>query len=503
MTPTILGPGTLLGETPRMFIGGDWVAREDTRPVENPTTGQAFTSVPEATDEDVERAMDAARTAQRAWARRSVPERALVLEAVMEEITRHAEELAWIVVTEQGKTIVEARGEIEGTRAFFDVARSHKYDAVGAMFPPMESGEHLTVREEPLGVVVAIIPWNFPAAIFARKVAPALMAGNAVVLKPSEVTPLSSLALARVCQDAGVPAGLVNVVTGAGRVVGKRLVEHPLTAMVTVTGSTRAGREILAQAAPRVIPVSLELGGKAPVIVFPDADLDLAVRKAVEARFWNCGQVCTCNERTYVHRSIHDEFVRRFVELAEQIRLGDPADESSQMGPKVSAPEWSKVKDMVDAAVRTGATVVTGGGRPEGERFAAGYWFAPTVLTGATNDMAIVQEEVFGPVVPIVPFEDYDEVIAMANSTAYGLTSYVFTESITTANRATDDLHFGEVYINKIGPEQPQGFHTGWKMSGLGGEDGRYGYERYLRKKTVYLRYGHGEDTAPQGWTGA
>jgi lactaldehyde dehydrogenase / glycolaldehyde dehydrogenase len=490
MTDPILGPGTLLGPEPAMLIGGRRVTAAETRPVENPATGEPLAAVPEATADHVAEALAAAADAQRAWARTSHPQRAEALAAVMAEIDAHAEELARIVVAEQGKPVTEARGEIGGAKLFLDVALGNKYRDVGELVAPNTAGEQIAIREEPYGVVAAIIPWNFPAAIFARKVGPALMAGNAVVVKPSELTPLSALAMARVCQLAGVPDGLVNVVCGEGRVVGRQLVEHPLTSMVTLTGSTRAGREILAQAAAKVMAVSLELGGKAPVIVFPDADLDLAVRKAFEARFWNCGQVCTCNERTYVHASLHDEFVARFVELAREIRIGDPAADDTELGPKVSAAEWDKVKGLVDGAVAAGAKVVLGGDRPEGDRFRRGHWFAPTVLTGVGNDMEVVQREVFGPVLPILPFDGYDEVITWANSTDYGLTSYVFTEDLRTAMRATDDLEFGEVYVNEVGPEQFQAFHSGWKLSGLGGDDGRHGYDRYVRRKTVYLRYG-------------
>jgi lactaldehyde dehydrogenase / glycolaldehyde dehydrogenase len=490
MTDSIFGPGTLLGPEPTMLIGGRRVTTAETRPVENPATGEQLAAVPEATADHVAEALAAAAAAQRAWARTSHPQRAEVLAAVMAEIDRHAEELARIVVAEQGKPITEARGEIGGARLFLDVALGNKYRDVGELVAPNTAGEQIAIREEPYGVVAAIIPWNFPAAIFARKVGPALMAGNAVVVKPSELTPLSALAMARVCQLAGVPDGLVNVVCGEGRVVGRQLVEHPLTSMVTLTGSTRAGREILAQAAGKVMAVSLELGGKAPVIVFPDADLDLAVGKAFEARFWNCGQVCTCNERTYVHASLHDEFVARFAELARGIRIGDPTADDTELGPKVSAAEWDKVKGLVDGAVAAGAKVVLGGDRPEGGRFTRGHWFAPTVLTGVGNDMEVVQREVFGPVLPVLPFDGYDEVIAWANSTDYGLTSYVFTEDLRTAMRASDDLEFGEVYVNAVGPEQFQAFHSGWKLSGLGGDDGRHGYDRYVRRKTVYLRYG-------------
>jgi lactaldehyde dehydrogenase/glycolaldehyde dehydrogenase len=357
------------------------------------------------------------------------------------------------------------------------------------MFAPDAANEHLMVRNVPYGVVVGIIPWNYPAALFARKVAPAIMAGNTIVLKPHEETPLAALALARIVEEAGVPPGVVNVVTGAGRVVGDALVRHPITAMVTVTGSVRGGREILATAAENIVPVSLELGGKAPFIVLDDADLEAAVENAVDARFWNCGQVCTCNERTYVQRGVYDAFVERFVEAASSLRLGDPTREDVQMGPKVSRPELEKVETLVGGAVEDGAEIVLGGGRPEGVEFAKGYWFEPTVLTGTTNGMDIIQNEVFGPVLPIQPFDDFGEVVDLANDSRYGLTAYVFTSNLHKAMRAIDGIDFGEVYVNKIGPEQLQGFHTGYRLSGMGGDDGPYGYERYLRRKTVYLHY--------------
>jgi lactaldehyde dehydrogenase/glycolaldehyde dehydrogenase len=286
-----------------------------------------------------------------------------------------------------------------------------------------------------------------------------------------------------------VPPGVVNVVTGAGRVVGDALVRNPITQMVSMTGSVRGGREILAAAAENITPVSLELGGKAPFIVLEDADLDAAVENAVDARFWNCGQVCTCNERTYVQRGVYEEFVERFVEAAASLRMGEPTREDVQMGPKINEPELDKVEALVKGAVDQGAHVVLGGGRPEGEEFERGYWFEPTVLTGTTNDMDIVQSEVFGPVLPIQPFDNFDEVVNLANDSRYGLTAYVFTSNLHKAMRAIEDIDFGEIYVNKIGPEQLQGFHTGYRLSGMGGDDGPYGYERYLRRKTVYLHY--------------
>jgi lactaldehyde dehydrogenase/glycolaldehyde dehydrogenase len=479
----------ILGDRPGMYIGGSWVTAEETTPVVNPANESIVAEVPEASVSQAEEALRAAQNAQKGWARMSGVERGALLRAIAAGIRDRKEELARLVVSEQGKTITEARGEIDGAAAFFDYYAGYDRAQVGTMFAPDGRGEQLYIKSIPYGVVVAITPWNFPAAIFARKVAPAIMAGNSIVLKPSQETPLAALALARIVEAAGAPPGVVNVVTGGGRTVGNALVTHPITDMVTVTGSVRAGREILTAAAEKIIPVSLELGGKAPFIVLDDADMDLAVRNAVAARFWNCGQVCTCNERTYVHSSVYDEFVERFVEAAAALRLGDPSREDVQMGPKVSEAELSKVEAAVRNAVDAGASVALGGGRPEGEDFERGYWFEPTVLTGVDNGMDIVQEEVFGPVLPVQSFEDFEEAVDLANDSSYGLTAYLFTSDLNRALRAIDEIDFGEVYINKIGPEQVQGFHTGYRLSGLGGDDGQYGYERYLRKKTVYIGY--------------
>ena len=479
-----------------MYIGGRWVTADETRPVINPADESTVAEVPEAGAEHAEMALEAARNAQRAWARRSGVERGAVLRAIADGIRARQEDLARLVVSEQGKTITEARGEVGAAAGFFDFFAGFDRAQVGAMFAPDGRGEHLFIRDVPYGVVVGIIPWNYPAASFARKVAPAIMAGNAIVLKPHEETPLTALAIAGIIAEAGVPGGVVNVVTGGGRTAGSALVRSPLTQMVTVTGSVRAGREILAAAADNITPVSLELGGKAPFIVLDDADLDVAVQNAVNARFWNCGQVCTCNERTYVHSGLYDEFVERFIEAASVIKMGDPMRDDVQMGPKANGPELEKVEAMVGAAVEQGASVALGGKRPEGEPFGRGFWYEPTVLTGVRNDMEIVQDEIFGPVLPIQPFDDFEEAVNLANDSRYGLTAYVFTSDLRRAMRAIDDIDFGEVYVNKIGPEQLQGFHQGYRLSGMGGDDGKYGYERYSHRKTIYLRYG--EDTVDE-----
>ena len=475
-----------------MRIGAEWRGSSDgaKRHVLDPSTGEPFAEVPEATTEDAHAALVAARDAQRAWEVRPGIERAAYLTRIAELIRENVDRLARVVVREQGKPLHEAEGEINGTAGFFEYFATFARGQMGEIMAADNPDEDIWVRNVPYGVVLGIIPWNYPAALFARKVAPALMAGNAIVIKPSDETPLSSLELARLCEEAGVPAGLVNVVTGRGSVIGDFMVRDRITQLVTVTGSVRAGREILKAAAENITVVSLELGGKAPFIVMDDADLDLAVRNALTARFLNNGQVCTCNERTYVQRRVYDRFVDRFVELASQLKLGDPMDRGTDLGPKVNQAELEKVERLVDQARSEGAEVVLGGKRPEGDRFRRGFWYEPTVLTNVRNDMEIIQKEVFGPVLPVMPFDDFEEAIGLANDTPYGLSAYLFTNDLRRAMRAVQAVRFGEIYINKIGPEQLQGFHTGYGLSGMGGDDGPHGLDHYFRKKTVYFNYG-------------
>ncbi len=476
----------------QMRIGGQWrdATGGQTRPVLNPATGEAFAEVPEGTREDAHAALEAAANAQPAWAALAGVQRATYIKRIAALIREDADRLARLVVQEQGKPLFEAQGEIGGTAEFFDYFATFARAATGEIIASDSPDEDIWIRSVPYGVVVGIIPWNYPAALFARKVAPALMAGNTIVIKPHEDTPLSSLALAKIVEAAGIPAGVVNVVTGAGTVVGDALVRDDITQLVTVTGSVRAGRQILEAAARNITVVSLELGGKAPFIVMDDAEMDAAVRNAVTARFMNCGQVCTCNERTYVHRRVFDQFLERYVAMAGKLRMGDPMQLGTELGPKINQIELEKIEHMVGHAQEQGAQLVMGGKRPEGEQFQKGFWYEPTVLTHVRNDMDIMQQEVFGPITPIMPFDDFEEAIALANDTRYGLTAYLFTKDIQRMMRAVQAVRFGEIYINKIGPEQLQGFHTGYGLSGQGGDDGAHGFDHYLRKKTVYVNYG-------------
>ena len=475
-----------------MHIGGEWRGSSSgqTRSVLNPANGEAFAEVPEGTREDAHAALVAAREAQPAWEALTGIQRADYLKRIVDLIRADSERLARLVVQEQGKPLVEARGEIGGTAGFFDYFSSFARAPIGEIIASDNADEDIWIRNVPYGVVVGIIPWNYPAALFARKVAPALMAGNTIVIKPHEDTPLSAIEIMKIVEAAGVPPGVVNVVTGAGVEVGDALVRDEITQLVTVTGSVRAGQQILAAASRNITVVSLELGGKAPFIVMDDANMDLAVRNAITARFVNCGQVCTCNERTYVHRRVFDQFLERYVAVAGKLRMGDPMRTDIDLGPKVNQAELEKIERMVARAEEQGAQIVTGGKRPEGEPFGKGFWYEPTVLTNVRNEMDIMQQEIFGPISPVMPFDDFEEAIALANDTRYGLSAYLFTNDLKRMMRAVQAIDFGEVYINKIGPEQLQGFHTGYRLSGQGGDDGRHGFDHYFRKKTVYVNYG-------------
>ncbi len=471
----------------QMLIDGALVGAKENSEVLNPTTGEVYARVPEAAPDQVDAALAAARRAQRDWGSAAPIERAKVMKRIASLVREQAEELARIVVSEQGKPILEARGEAAGAAEFFDYFAEFARRIQGEILPSDHPGEQIWIQRVPVGVVAAIIPWNYPLALVSRKVAPAMIAGDTIVLKPHEETPVSALAMARIFEAAGVPKGVVNIVTGTGETVGKQLCTSDGVDLISMTGSVPTGKIIMRNAADRMTPVSLELGGKAPFIVMEDCDLDLAVRSALTSRFMNCGQVCICNERTFVARPVYDEFVERFVAASGKLRIGDPMLETTDIGPKVSREELDKVARYVERARSDGARVLMGGGAPETAPTPGGNWFAPTVLADVLPDMEIMRNEVFGPVIPILPFDDFDAVLETANNSRYGLSAYLFTNDLEKVMRAVADLDFGELYVNRVGPESVQGYHVGYRDSGIGGEDGVHGLDAYLRKKTVYV----------------
>ena len=487
-----------------LYIDGAWHAGEGgaDRQVVNPATGMAFAQVPEASPQQALAALAAARRAQPAWGRRAPIERARIMRRIATLIRRDAEALARLVVTEQGKPILEARGEVAGAAEFFDFYAEYARRIEGEILPSDFADEQIWIQRVPVGVVIGIIPWNYPAALVSRKVAPAMIAGDAIVLKPHELTPLSALCMARLFEEAEVPPGVVNVVTGAGETVGEALCGSPDVDLITMTGSVPAGRRIMTVAAQNLTAVSLELGGKAPFIVLADADLDLAVRSAVTSRFMNCGQVCICNERTLVEAPIFDDFVERFVAETKKLRIGDPMREDTDIGPKMSEEEREKVEAMLAGAVNEGARLALAGGRPADPPTPAGYWMSPAVLTHVRPEMDIMQKEIFGPVVPIMPFEKFSDAVGISNRSRYGLSAYLFTRDIRRVMQMVRDVEFGEIYVNRIGPESLQGFHVGYRQSGVGGDDGTHGLELYLRKKTVYLNYSDGPTAGLMPYSG-
>jgi len=472
-----------------MFIDGRWSpgAAAAVTEVENPANEATIAVVPRGTAADADRALEAARRAQPAWAALPAVERGRLVGALADAVRANSEMLARIVVAEQGKPLDQARGEIGATETFLRYAAEMARRIEGDIFPSDSPDEEVWIRRVPHGVVVGLTAWNYPSALAARKAGPALTAGNTFVLKAHEFTPLSGLALAALAEEVGFPPGVFNVVTG-GREVGEALVASPLSELVTMTGSTRAGREIYRAGAERIKVIRLELGGKAPFIVMDDADLDAAVASAVTARFTNCGQVCTCNERLYLHERIADRFLEQFIARVRALRIGDPLT-SPDLGPKISGPEVDKVAGIVERSRAAGAEVLLAGGPLRDGAFAKGHWYAPTVLRLRDNSAPVMREEVFGPVVPAVTFRDFDEALALANDSEYGLSAYVYTNDLGRLMRLTGELDFGEIYFNRTNGELIQGFHTGWGLSGLGGEDGKYGFDGYLRKKTMYVNW--------------
>jgi lactaldehyde dehydrogenase/glycolaldehyde dehydrogenase len=470
-----------------MYVDGAWgEASGPAIDVIDPATEDVVAGVPSGTAGDVEAALSSARRAQKEWALAGSVARGAYLRELADLIHANADRLAGLISLEMGKPAAEAAGELEFAEGL--VRHSAEWDRrlEGEVLPGETGGESVHLLRAPLGVVAAICPWNFPLAVLCRKLAPALLTGNTVVAKPSEVSPLSSIELVRLIdENLGLPAGVFNLVCGAGE-TGAAMVASPHTAMVSFTGHRDTGKRIMAEAAGDLTRVALELGGKAPAIVWRDADLDVAVPALIEARFTNAGQVCTSAERVFVHSDLLDEFTDRYVAAAESLVLGAASGEGVQMGPMASAAQLEKVGAAVERAVGDGAQVLTGGGRPNG----SGYFFSPTVLGGVRPEMDVMTEETFGPVAPIIGVDSLGEVLGYANDSRYGLSAYLFSRDYPTVMRAVEELEFGEIYVNRSLGESIHAHHSGYKESGIGGEDGKWGLMRYTQIKTAYHRYG-------------
>jgi len=472
------------------YIGGQW-RRGEGAPltVVNPATEAVIAEVATATAAQVGAAVAAARGASAAWARTPPPERAAALRRIADALEANEERLAESLMAEIGKPRRRAHEDVRNSAAYLRYMAEWDRRIEGEIPPSDNANEAIHLLRVPLGVVAAITAWNYPLDLMIRKVAPALITGNTVIVKPTELAPLTTLAAVRiVAEQADLPPGVLNLVTGGGD-VGQALVAHPGVDMISMTGHRDTGKRIMAAAAANLTRVSLELGGSAPAIVLPDADLDRAVEALIFSRFENAGQVCTAAERILVHDEVHDAFVERYVAAAARLRVGLPEDDPD-LGPLVSREQREKVRAAVSAARAGGATVRLGGERPQGPDFDKGFWFSPTVLTDVPLDGSSSCDEIFGPVAAISRVADIEQAIAVANGTRYGLSAFLFSESYRTVMQVADRLACGELYINRAMGEALQGFHTGHKESGIGGEDGRHGVLKYTQIKTVYHSYG-------------
>jgi acyl-CoA reductase-like NAD-dependent aldehyde dehydrogenase len=471
----------------KMFIDGEWIDsdNEETLEVINPTTEQAFATVPKATKEQVKGALEAAQKAQKKWEELAPLRRAQYLFKIAELIRRDRERLARILTKEQGKPIFESRFEIDGTAMNFQYYAEYARRIEGEVLPSDFAKQAIMILRLPIGVVASITPWNFPSSTVARKLAPALITGNTVVTKPSSNTPLSSVEIVKLAEEAGLPKGVLNLVTGSGSEVGDELVKNKITGLVTMTGSTEAGRKIMASASDHLAKLVLELGGKAPLIVWEDADMDWALKCAVWARFWNCGQTCICAERVYVDEKIKNKFIAAFARSVRGLRIGNPFSHSTDLGPMVSQDQRNTTEGFVEKAKGEGDKVITGGEVPKNER--KGWYYEPTIIETSDQKSPLIQEEIFGPVAPILGVDSFDKAVDYANDSIYGLSSYVFTKDNHRIMKALYEIKFGETYVNQVGPEQFQGAHTGFRQTGLGAEGSRYGLECYTQLKTAYV----------------
>lgn len=465
------------------LIDGQWVTAEKWIDVDDPATGERIGRVPRCSGKQVERAIDAAARAMIPWAQRPAKERANVLRRYFELIMANQEALAALLTREQGKPLAEARGEIAYAANFIEWFAEEAKRVYGDVLPSHAGDKRIVVLKQPIGVVAAITPWNFPSAMITRKIGPALAAGCGVVLKPASQTPFSALALGVLAQEAGLPDGLLNIVTGSAGEIGDVLTASETVRKLSFTGSTDVGARLYAQCAPSIKKLSLELGGNAPFIVFDDADLDAAVAGAIQSKFRNAGQTCVCANRIYAQAGIHDAFVEKLTAATNKLHVAPGTDKGSEIGPLIDDKAVAKVREHIADAVAHGARVVTGG-EPHA---LGGRFFTPTLITGVTQDMAVAREETFGPLAPVFRFETEDEVIAMANDTPYGLASYFYARDLGRVWRVAERIEAGIVGVNTGLISTELAPFGGVKLSGLGREGSRYGIDDYLELKYVCL----------------
>lgn len=471
--------------TNQLFINNEFVESKsnDTMEVINPATGEAFDTITFATEEEVNEAIEKSKHAQLEWEKVPAPTRAEHVKLLIPLLEQNKDELAKLYVKEQGKTLAQAEGEIDKAVQFIDYMTSLSMRNKGEVLQNSVSHEMIQLIKKPIGVTAGIVPWNAPIMVLMRKVIPALVTGCSIVIKPSEETTLLTLRLAELFRASTIPAGLVQIVPGTGETVGTQLATHKDVQLISLTGSMRAGKAVYKNAADTVKKVNLELGGNAPVLVTPHANLDKAVDYIVTARINNAGQVCTCPERIFVHEDVHDDFVSKAKQRMSDLQVGDPLDDNTDYGAIINQTQLDSIDNKVQEAIKNGADLVLGGHKLD----RAGFFYEPTILDNVKKDDSAFKEEIFGPVLAITTYNDFDEAIDAANDTNAGLSSYIFSENLKEVMEATERLKFGEVYANCEAEEVVNGYHAGWRESGLGGADGIHGFEEYYNTTVSYI----------------
>ncbi|WP_404433468.1 NAD-dependent succinate-semialdehyde dehydrogenase [Sutcliffiella horikoshii] len=464
-----------------MYINGEWMNTEEVIEVTNPATGEVIGTVPSISEDQLEKVVQHAEEAFQTWRNYTAYERADILNKWFLLLEENKKLIAETLTKEQGKPFREALGEVGYANSFVDWYKEEGKRIYGETIPSSSKDKRVLIQKQPVGVVAAITPWNFPAAMITRKVAPALAAGCTVIVKPAGQTPLTALLLAKYADEAGVPKGVLQVITGKSSVIGESLMKHKDVKKLTFTGSTEIGKKLMEQASHTVKKLSLELGGHAPFIIFEDADLEKAAKGLVQSKFRNAGQTCICANRIYVQESVAEEFTSLFVKEVSKLKVGNGMERGVDLGPLIDEDALEKVKEHLSDAKDKGAAVAFGG-QVNDKTF-----MEPTVITGVTDEMLCMNEETFGPLAPITTFKEEDEAIKRANNSPYGLAAYVFTEKMSRIYRVTEGLDYGIIGVNDGAPSVAQAPFGGLKESGIGREGGHHGMEEYLEVKYVSL----------------
>jgi succinate-semialdehyde dehydrogenase / glutarate-semialdehyde dehydrogenase len=469
-----------------MYINGEWIGNdyEDLIEVINPATKEVIGAVPTGGAYEAELAVDSAHKAFRNWSKKTAEERYMLLMKWHLLIEENKHEIARIMTMEQGKPLKEALGEVQYANGFISWYAEEGKRIYGETIPSSHPNKRILIRKEPVGVVAAITPWNFPAAMITRKIGPALAAGCTAVVKPANQTPLTALKLVELAQKAGIPAGVINVITGRSSEIGEVWLKDSRVTKITFTGSTEVGKTLMVGAAQNVKKVSLELGGNAPFIVMDDANLAKAAVGLVQSKFRNAGQTCICTNRVYVQEAIADDFIKLFQEELEKLKVGNGLEQDTDIGPLIDNNAYKKVEELVHDAVKKGGKVTYSGHKPAESN---GYFYAPTILTDMNDEMECMKDEIFGPLAPISIFKTEEEVIERANNSRYGLAAYVYTESLSRSFRITEQLEYGIIGLNDALPSAVQVPFGGYKESGLGREGGHFGIEEFLEVKYISI----------------